>query len=424
LDLHKEVSEWCILDDAGKVEGRARVAVTPEALDAFAKERLRKSDRVALESTSNTWAVTRLLKKYVAEVRVSNPYKTRVIAEANVKTDKVDAEVLAQLLRLDYLSKVWEPDEKTSELRAVSARRVQLVRDRTRVRNRIHAILAQRLIKPEAKPLFGPKGLAWLRGLQIDAAGKATVESELRLHDLLEKEIEAVTTQMAQEGWSDPRVKLLMTLPGVDMIVAEGLVSAIGDIKRFESADRLASYLGLVPRTKQSASTCHNGPITKAGNTMARWLLVEAAQHLASNPGPLGAFYRKIAKKKGPNVAATAGARKLATIAWHMLSNNQPYRYAIPRTTEMKLRKLRIKGGGKKRSPGPVKAGGNRNNPKDAQRKQKPLAAVYELETLPALHPAKEAELRHLAKLGLLRAHKCLISGKVKAPDQRIKGTS
>ena len=353
IDLHKEVAVVCFVDEKGKVELRDRFEVRPEAIEAFAKKRLRKTDRVALESTTNTWAVVRLLKPHVAEVRVSNPYKTRVIAESNIKTDKVDAEVLAQLLRLDYLPGVWEPDPKTSELRALSARRVQLVRDRTRVRNRIHAILAQRLIKPEVEALFSKKGLDWLKIVPLDAAGKAGLECELRLHDLLEKEIAATKVEMAHEGHADPRVKLLITLPGVDLVVAEGLIAAIGDIERFSDPDKLASYLGLCPKTKQSASTCHHGPITKAGNTMARWLLVQAAHHLNSNPGPLGFFYRKIARKKGANVAATAGARKLATIAWHLLKNNQPYRYALPKNTENKLRELRTTGGGPKRKSGP-----------------------------------------------------------------------
>jgi len=421
LDLHKEVAEWCFVDEQGKVLGRERVEVSPESLEAFAKKHLRKTDRVALESTTNTWAVVRLLKPHVAEVKVSNPYKARVIAEANVKTDKVDAEVLAQLLRMNWLPLVWEPDEKTSEMRALSARRVQLVRDRTRVRNRIRSILAQRLIKPDVEPLFGKKGIESLKRLSMDAPGKTTLESELRLHDLIEQEVGATTRQMAQDGWGDARVKLLMTLPGVDLIVAEGLVAAIGDIKRFSSADRLASYLGLCPRTKQSANTCHHGPITKAGNTMARWLLVEAAHHLHANPGPLGFFFRKIARKKGANVAATAGARKLATIVWHMLTNNQPYRYALPKTTETKLRALRIRGGGGKRPRGLRRGATPRRKSGSGEqtRREKPLREIYELESLPPIPPAKEAELRQMAKKGLLGFMKAVVNGKVNAPSQR-----
>jgi transposase len=421
LDLHKEVAEWCFVDEEGKVLGRERVEVSPETLEAFAKKHLRKTDRVALEATTNTWAVVRLLKPHVAEVKVSNPYKARVIAEANVKTDKVDAEVLAQLLRMNWLPLVWEPDEKTSDMRALSARRVQLVRDRTRVRNRIRSILAQRLIRPDVEPLFGKKGIACLKELTLDAPGKATIESELRLHELIEQEIAATTKQMAQEGFGDARVKLLMTLPGIDLIVAEGVMAAIGDIKRFSSADRLASYLGLCPRTKQSAHSCHHGPITKAGNTMARWLLVEAAHHHQANPGPLGHFFRKIAKKKGANVAATAGARKLATIIWHMLTNNQPYRYALPRTTETKLRSLRIKGGGGKRTSGPRKGATptKKSGKGEPPRREKPLREVYELESLPPLPATKEAELRMLTKKGLLGFMKAVVSGEVSAPSQR-----
>ena len=120
LDVHKESVRVCVLDEGGRHVLGKTIPCTRDALSALAREALTPQDRVALEATTNTWAVADLLRPHVAAVTVSNPLRTKAIAEAKVKTDKVDAEVLAQLLRCDYLPPVWQPDEKTRELREIT----------------------------------------------------------------------------------------------------------------------------------------------------------------------------------------------------------------------------------------------------------------------------------------------------------------
>jgi transposase len=124
-------------------------------------------------------------------------------------------------------------------------------------------------------------------------------------------------------------VKLLITLPGVDVTCAVALLAALGDIRRFRDGDHAASYLGLVPSIRQSAEHAYPGHITKAGNGHARWVLVQAAQRFDRQPGPLGAFFRRLARKKNRNVAVLACARKLVVIAYELLVHSQPYRYAL-----------------------------------------------------------------------------------------------
>ena len=387
LDVHKRIVEACVLDQDGKVVFRLRFGLSRETLAAFAKVRLLPSDRVVLEATTNTWAVVRILKPFVAEVVVSNPLATKAIAQAKVKTDKVDAKVLAQLLRCDFLPTVWEPDEATQEMRRWTSRRASLVADRTTVKNRLHSVLAQRLMVPPDVDLFGKKGRAWLEKLELDAEGRWLLDSDLRLLEAIEREVAALDKLLAEKGHADARVRLLMTLPGVQVTVAQGLVAAWGDIQRFRDADHAASYLGLVPSTKQSADHCYHGPITKAGRSHARWLLVQAAQHVRLHPGPLGFFFRRLAKKKNHNVAVVATARKLAVIAWHMLTTNEPYRYAQPDCTQVKLARLRIQATGEIRRGGcgkGVKAKA-RLAPGVGSRKIKPLAQVYQEEALPGL---------------------------------------
>ena len=162
LDVHKRVVEACFIDERGNVVHRERFALNRQILTTFATNVLRPTDRVALEATTNCWAVADALRPHVAKVVVSNPMATKAIAQAKVKTDKVDALVLAQLLRCEYLPEVWQPDEETRRLRELTGRRAALVGQRTMMRNRIHSVLTMRLIE-EPKWLFGSqKGLEWL----------------------------------------------------------------------------------------------------------------------------------------------------------------------------------------------------------------------------------------------------------------------
>ena len=205
---------------------------------------------------------------------------------------------------------------------------------------------------------------------------------------------------MAKRGYANDHVKLLMTLPGADVATAEGLLAAWGDFTRFPDADHAASYIGLVPCTKQSAEHCYHGPITKRGNSHARWMLIEAAQHLDKHPGPLGHFFRRLMKKKGRNVAVVAAARKLATIAWLMLMRNEPYRYAIPRSTETKLAKLRVKATGQRRKSGTPKGAERQALLPGGGRTIKSLAAICQSEGLPQPRELAAGEKRAIAAAG------------------------
>ncbi len=393
LDLHKRVLEVCILDQGGHVEARMRLPVDRDSLASFAKSELRLDDRVAVEATTNTWPVVELLRSYVADVTVSNPMATKAIAQAKVKTDKIDARMLAQLLRADFLPSVWQPDADTSRLRQLTNQRASLVADRISIKNRIHAVLHQRLIPPPSARLFNEHGRQWLDQLEIDPDGRAALRRDLHLLDELEHAVAEVDRMLFRLAGEDPRIKLLITLPGVDVACAQTILGALGDLSRFADGDHAASYLGLVPSTKQSAEHAYHGPITKAGNTHARWMLVEAAQHLGNNPGPLGAFFRRLEHKKNRNVAVVATARKLVTIAYLLLTRGEPYRYAMPARTGDKLRNLRLRSGGARRPTGCPK--GTRpiaKLPDGSSRTIKPLATLYADEAVPGLLPPTAAE--------------------------------
>jgi transposase len=396
-----------VLDANGRKVHGETFACTAVELERFAKAHLGSQAACVLEATSNTWAVCGILSSHCGILKVSNPLKTKAIAQASVKTDKVDAQVLAQLLRCDYLPGVWMADESTRRLRQQVARRTALVQDRTAVKNRIHSHLAGELVTAPVDKLFEKTGMTWLKQVPLNPQVREYIDSDLRILQTLEREIEKLDKQITAAAWKCDQAKLLMTLPGVDYPVAMTLLAAFGDIARFKDGDHAASYLGLTPSTRQSAEHCYHGPITKHGNSHARWMLIEAAQHLDKHPGPLGVFFRRLAKKKNRNVAVVATARKLVTIAYLMLKTHEPYRYAQPATVQAKLARLRIRGGGKRRKTGTKKGSGQHPNYGTGNRSKRipPLQEVYRREGMAEPKPLEQlppSEQRMLADAGLL----------------------
>lgn len=376
LDVHKQFIQVCVLDDQGNVLFQGRAECERVALEEFAKQRLWKTDRVVLEATTNTWPVADILRPFVAEVVVSNPLKTKAIAEANIKTDKVDAKVLAHLLRCDYLPRVWNPDEQTQVLRTLITHRTGLMTQRARHKNRVQCLLGRLLIHPPCKVLWTKTGLAWLQQIELPPTERMILDSELRQLENAEKELALLDKQLLDIGGDDPRVRLLMTLPGVSHVVAIALLAALGDVSRFRDGDHAASYLGLAPITRQSGNRCYHGRITKAGNSQARWLLTQSCQHASRHPGPLGAFFRRLAKRKNRQVAIIALARKMVTIAYLMLKNNEPYRYAKPKLMAEKFAAL-------ERTTDANSAVSNDRKPGPTAQARAGLGAVYAYAGLP-----------------------------------------
>jgi transposase len=180
LDVHRNFAQVAVVEN-GLCRDEGRIGVTPEALRAWA-DTLEPEDEVALEATGNSDAIAMLLEPLVRRVVVSNP-RNRAIAEAKVKTDKVDARILAQLLAADFLPPVWLP-ERTRMLRGQIARRTHLVRQRTRLKNQVHAILARNLAPTcPVSDLFGRAGRHWFSQQQLPGDERRSVEALIRQLD-------------------------------------------------------------------------------------------------------------------------------------------------------------------------------------------------------------------------------------------------
>src|ERR1700738_4022831 len=178
------------------------------------------------------------------------------------------------------------------------AHRAGLAADQTRIKNRIQSLLTQRLIPVSVPVLFNGCGRNWLSNLELNPQDRVLVDGCLRVLDQLELEESGLQKALAQLSYDNDQIRLLMTLPGVGPAGAQALYAALGDWKRFKDGAHVASYLGLSPSTRQSANHCYLGSIPKAGNSLARWLLTQAARQVAQHPGPLGVFFRRIHKRK------------------------------------------------------------------------------------------------------------------------------
>src|SRR5262245_55626184 len=289
MDVHREFAQLAVVED-GLVRDEGRIGVTPEALRRWAAS-LRGDDQVALEATGNSDAIANLLAPLVGKVVVSNPSKTRAIAEAKVKTDKVDARILAQLLAADFLPPVWLPDDRTRALRRQVTRRAHLVRQRTRVKNQVHAILARNLAPtPPMSDLFGKTGRHWLSRQELPVDERSTVAALLRQLDFHGSELTIVDKELAVEALSDPAVARLMTIPGVDAIAGISIVAAIGDFSRFNDPNKLVAYVGLNPKVRQSGNSAPvHGRISKDGRAHVRGVLGDGGWSASRAPGPLRA---------------------------------------------------------------------------------------------------------------------------------------
>ena len=345
MDIHRTFAEVVFWED-GRLRWHGRVDMTRSGLEGFGRS-LTKDDEVVVEATGNAMAVVRVLSPYVARVIVANPLQVKAIAHARIKTDRIDAGVLASLRAADFLPEVWVPDAETERRRRLVARRNQVVRHRTRVKNEIHAILAAHLVPPcPHTELFNGPGRAWLARQEVPEDERAAIERHLRELDRLGEDLAGLDRDIGPAVVDDPQVKRLLTIAGMNVTVAAGLVAAIGDIQRFSSPQKLVSYFGLNPRVRQSGlGLAQHGRISKIGRAHARALLVEAAWAAAKAPGPLHAFFVRIRARRGHQVAAVATARKMAVLVWHLLTKKADYLWARPALVAHKVRALELQAG-------------------------------------------------------------------------------
>jgi transposase len=324
LDLHKKYATICAVSQQGEVVLREEHLPLGQ-LPTWAASTLTSEDAVALEASTNTWWAYDCLVAHAGRVVVANPIKTRLIAEARINTDELSAEVLARLLQSNFVCEVWVPDERTRRYRQLISHRIRLVQEATRLKNRIHAILHRQQIRPRYKNLFSRAGRAWLERIDLPEVEKMLLRQNLQLLKATEEVLAKTEHVLARLAQEDERVPILMQIPGINVCGALTILAEIGDIERFANPKKLSSYAGLVPSLHRSGQKNSSGPITKAGRSRLRWVMIEAA-HVAVRHDPrLGRFFYRLRTGKGTSVAVVATAHKMLVIIWHLLRGDGVY---------------------------------------------------------------------------------------------------
>jgi transposase len=321
IDVHRKRSQVAVVAEDGQVQVNKNVVNGSEPFLRLIGD-LPAGTPVAFEAAFGWGWLAQLLEDYGFEAHLVHPLRCKAIASARLKNDKVDAAILAQLLRADLLPEAWIAPPPVRQLRALIRHRISLVRLGTQLRNRIHAVVADHGYDRSGSYLSGP-GRGWLAGLDLPPASREIVTDCLAVIDGLAPVIERIDGELHARAKADPRVKVLRTLPGVGEFTALVMLAEIGDITRFPSARKLASWAGLTPTVRGSDRTVRHGHISKQGSAWLRWVMNEAAQTAKRSPA-FAASYATIAARRGTKIATIAIARKLLTRAWHLLHDLEP----------------------------------------------------------------------------------------------------
>jgi transposase len=272
---------------------------------------------------------------------LANPYKTKIIAEAKIKSDKLDAKILADLLRADLVYESYVPAKEFREKRSLIRHRISLVKNRTMLENKIHSLLDKYDYKSELTDIFGKSGLTWLKTLNISTIDRLIMNTTLAAIENINLQIDSISKEITKYAWDSDDVKILLSMTGIDVFSAMLIAVEIVDVKRFYSPWKLVSYAGLAPSTRESSGKTKTGRITKQGSPSLRWILVQCAMTAVRYDQRLGTFYERLKRRKGSAKAIVATAKEILVIIWYMLTRRELYRLMNKRRYEQKLSRIR-----------------------------------------------------------------------------------
>ena len=326
LDIHKEYAlvggqnaqqEWVMMP--------RRIGM--EKLREWAAANLRKGDAVVIETTTNVWDVYDIVEPLVSYVVVAHAGGVRQIAEARVKTDKKDIERLIRLLIADIVPEVWVPSVEVRELRGMISYRNRLVKTSTMIRNRLQSLIHRHNLTAAGVSKGKLRDKAWWGAQKVSTLEKIQIRQELAMLDELEKHKGEVDAELGRQSlgevWGKQAVRLLQ-LPGFGVVLTMVVLSAIGDITRFESAKKLVGYSGLGAGVHDSGKEHIEKRITKSGRKELRWAMVEAAWRAIRISAYWKEQYEKYLRRmRKPNQAIVVIARKLLVAVWHVLTKEE-----------------------------------------------------------------------------------------------------
>lgn len=329
LDYHKKFSYATMITQEGEITKKEKLINRKEAFREYLRD---YTDVIAVVEASWTWPVAvELLEGLVTKTILAHPYKVRVIAESRIKTDSIDSEALAYLLRADLIPQAYMRSKEELKRQKVLRARSYMVKMRTQVKNRVHALMGTQ--KEEIREatggysdLFGKRGLEWLKGLELEEPDVKILGELIEVYETLCSKIEKFDKDVKRMVEEDPDCQLLKSIPGIGDFFAAVIKGEIGEIGRFPSSSKLCSYAGIVPSTQSSAGKVWHGRLTKQGSRWLRWAVVEAVTPAICSNGELRSYYERIRYKKGPKAARVATARRLLMIVYRVLKDKDTFK--------------------------------------------------------------------------------------------------
>jgi len=334
IDYHKRYLVSTVMDERGEILRKDRVKTDRRSIEHYFRE-IAKGDRAkAVMEACRNWAyLYDKIEPIVGEVVLAHPYKTRAIAEARIKTDSIDSEILSHLLRADLIAEAYAPSAETRQVKDILRYRAALKQISTSIKNRVHVILDRNEIEgEELKALsdkFGKRGREIMKQLELRGRDGEIMKDYLEFLELIEEKIKKIDGWIKEIGSEDKVVQLLKTIPGIGEFTALLLRYEIDKIERFSTAKKLHSYAGIIPSTYSSGGKTYHGRITKQGNRWIRWAMVQAAHVACRVDESLRVYYMKVRRRAGANGAILALARKLLEIVYKVWKEERAY-YSKP----------------------------------------------------------------------------------------------
>lgn len=330
IDLHKKSITLCVVNQERRVLTRRKFyCQEPDRIVAFFKE-LGEFEAVIEATASYEW-LYQLLEPLARRMVLAHPGKLRIIAESTRKSDKLDAQVLAEFLALDMIPPAYRPRPRQREHRALSRQRCYLVQRATSVRNKIRNILSN--YNADRQDLFTVPGQTYLQGVALSSADRFVVEQLLLEREMLTQQLHLAEKQLREFAKSAPAAEaearaVLDSIPQVGPVTIDVVISELGDVRRFRSQKQACAYAGLVPGRRESAGHVKEQGITKAGSRVLRWVLIETAWRLVIHSRRWQTVFEALARRRGRKKAITAVARRLLCVMVSMLQRGQSYRPA------------------------------------------------------------------------------------------------
>lgn len=314
IDLHKRFLVVSVMD----AEGRSGKPIQYPCSDVPAIrscfESLRPFTAVIEASCSYRWLYDML--SLLGQPVVAHPSRLRAIVAGRAKTDKLDASLLASLLRGGLIPCSYVPPEAYQRLRDIVRWRCRLARQLAEAKTTLQGILARTNVHAPEKTLYGKRGRSFVAEHDFGPAHNMARDELLRRLAYFEGEVEAADRQLKTLAALFPQTAALTGIPGIGLYSALLIIAEIGEPERFSNGRQVGAYAGLTARVNQSGEHAYYGHITRQGSPWLRWILVQAAMKAVRKDPGLERFYTRLRKRSSKHIARVAAARKLASICW------------------------------------------------------------------------------------------------------------